>query len=177
MDLWICMLFLFLEPRPDTESFEEYTCVGWGMREGRRKVIELYLLFKGFVHPPTCPTFQILIFFQVPVQCHFSVMTLLIHRIFSPKVRDSSPCCGPWLIKLNVICLHNSSISPIVLEGKDHTWIPMLPTSTVVLASERVLWKQSEGTLFQWHVCVSVVPLDRLQVLWGHGSRLSDSPL
>lgn len=46
------------------------------------------------------------------------------------------PLLQPWLIKLNFICFHTTPTSPILLKGKDYTFIPVLSASTTAPDSE-----------------------------------------
>lgn len=65
------ILLLLSESAPDPESFEEYTCVGWGMTERRIKVIYQRLTYLSkalYTHlPALIPNSQVSFKFQLSV--------------------------------------------------------------------------------------------------------------
>lgn len=65
------ILLLLSECGPDPESFEEYTCVGWGMIKRRIKVIYQRLTYLSkalYTHPPALiPNSQVSFRFQFSV--------------------------------------------------------------------------------------------------------------
>ena len=124
------ILLLLSECGPDPESFEEYTCVGWGMTERRIKVTYQRLTYLSktlYTHlPALIPNSQVSFKFQFSVT---SGRWLSLFTEYSLQKYGIPPPAMALLIKLNFIYLHTSPMSLIVRKVRTVPWFPMSTVS------------------------------------------------